>query len=110
MSEDVTSWATLVGRWNLGDEGSATYLGRQADEREYGTVLSNIRISGGTIRAFAEPTEAGAVITTYASARLHLDKLPQDRFWSTLAGKELRFFRFKWRGKKLLQIELNEDE
>ena len=28
----------------------------------------------------AEPEEAGAVITTYASARLHLDKISEDRF------------------------------
>jgi superfamily II DNA or RNA helicase len=28
----------------------------------------------------AEPAEVGAVITTYASARLHLDKIPDDRF------------------------------
>jgi superfamily II DNA or RNA helicase len=28
----------------------------------------------------AEPEEVGAVITTYASARLHLDKIPEDRF------------------------------
>jgi SNF2 family DNA or RNA helicase len=27
-----------------------------------------------------EPEDTGAVITTYASARLHLDKLPDDRF------------------------------
>jgi hypothetical protein len=29
-------------------------------------------------------------------------------FGSTLAGKELLFYRFKRRGEKLLQIELNE--
>src|SRR5258708_16390831 len=28
----------------------------------------------------AEPEDVGAIITTYASARLHLDKLPEDRF------------------------------
>jgi SNF2 family DNA or RNA helicase len=28
----------------------------------------------------AEPEETGAVITTYASARLHLDKIPESRF------------------------------
>jgi superfamily II DNA or RNA helicase len=28
----------------------------------------------------AEPEDVGAVITTYASARLHLEKLPEDRF------------------------------
>ena len=28
----------------------------------------------------AEPEEVGAVITTYASARLYLDKIPEDRF------------------------------
>jgi len=28
----------------------------------------------------AEPAEVGAVITTYASARLHLEKIPEDRF------------------------------
>lgn len=39
-----------------------------------------------------------------------LDGDVEIMFGSTLAGKELRFFRFKWRGKKLLQIELNEDE
>jgi hypothetical protein len=29
-------------------------------------------------------------------------------FGATRNGKELRFYRFKWRGDKLLQIELNE--
>ena len=47
----ISSWATLVGRWTIPDDGSATYLGKQADEREYGTVLSNVRFPGGTIRA-----------------------------------------------------------
>jgi SNF2 family DNA or RNA helicase len=28
----------------------------------------------------AEPEDVGAIITTYASARLHLEKLPKDRF------------------------------
>lgn len=28
----------------------------------------------------AEPDEVGAVVTTYNSARLHLDKIPEDRF------------------------------
>src|SRR5216683_7816787 len=28
----------------------------------------------------AEPEDVGTVITTYASARLHLDKIPEDRF------------------------------
>ena len=28
----------------------------------------------------ADPEDVGAVITTYASARLHLDKIPEDRF------------------------------
>lgn len=30
-------------------------------------------------------------------------------FGGTLAGRKLLFYRFKWRGDKLLQIELNED-
>jgi len=29
-------------------------------------------------------------------------------FGSTMEGRELIFYRFKWRGEKLLQIELNE--
>jgi SNF2 family DNA or RNA helicase len=28
----------------------------------------------------AQPEDVGAIITTYASARLHLDKIPEDRF------------------------------
>lgn len=31
-------------------------------------------------------------------------------FGSTLDGSRLIFYRFKWRGDKLLQIELNEEE
>ncbi len=31
-------------------------------------------------------------------------------FGSTLAGKPLVFYRFKWRDEKLLQIELNESD
>ena len=30
-------------------------------------------------------------------------------FGSTIAGVPLSFYRFKWRGDKLLQFELNED-
>ena len=30
-------------------------------------------------------------------------------FGSTVAGNHLSFYRFKWRGDNLLQIELNED-
>lgn len=30
-------------------------------------------------------------------------------FGGTLAGKALTFYRWKWRGDKLLQIELNEE-
>jgi superfamily II DNA or RNA helicase len=37
-------------------------------------------ITVGKKLILAEPEEVGAVITTYASARLHLDKIPQDRF------------------------------
>lgn len=39
---------------------------------------SEIAIGQDLIRA--EPGEIGAIITTYASARLHLEKIPQDRF------------------------------
>jgi hypothetical protein len=45
------SWAVLVGRWNFANDGSVTYLGKKGREREYGTVLSDIHLSGGTIRA-----------------------------------------------------------
>jgi pimeloyl-ACP methyl ester carboxylesterase len=48
---DIRSWAILVGQWTIADDGSAKYLGKQAGEHEYGTVLSNVRFSGGTIRA-----------------------------------------------------------
>ena len=39
-------------------------------------------IAAGRKLIDAEPEDVGAVITTYASARLHLDKLPEDRFRS----------------------------
>ncbi len=37
-------------------------------------------IAIGTDLIEAEPEETGAVITTYTSARLHLDRIPQNRF------------------------------
>lgn len=39
-----------------------------------------------------------------------LDNDVEITFGSTMAGLELAFYRFKWRGDKLLQIELNEKE
>jgi superfamily II DNA or RNA helicase len=38
------------------------------------------KIATGGKLITAEPEDVGAVITTYASARLHLEKLPKDRF------------------------------
>jgi superfamily II DNA or RNA helicase len=38
------------------------------------------KIATGKELIAAEPEDVGAVITTYASARLHLDKIPEDRF------------------------------
>src|SRR4051812_720620 len=38
------------------------------------------QIATGRELIAAEPEDVGAVITTYASARLHLEKLPADRF------------------------------
>lgn len=39
-----------------------------------------------------------------------IDNDVEITFGYTLAGKELTFYRFKWRGEGLLQIELNEEE
>jgi superfamily II DNA or RNA helicase len=41
-------------------------------------IPSEIAIGQKLIKA--DPEETGAIITTYHSARLHLDKIPQDRF------------------------------
>ncbi|WP_407180419.1 helicase-related protein [Bradyrhizobium sp. STM 3562] len=38
------------------------------------------QIATGRELIAAEPDDVGAVITTYASARLHLEKIPEDRF------------------------------
>ena len=41
-------------------------------------IASDIAIGRDLIKA--DPEETGAIITTYHSARLHLDSIPQDRF------------------------------
>jgi hypothetical protein len=49
---------------------------------------------------------------TVQDIREAIHGLPGDveiTFGCTLAGVPLKFYRFKWRGEKLLQIELNED-
>ncbi|MGA7452470.1 MAG: hypothetical protein WBW73_14675 [Rhodoplanes sp.] len=48
---------------------------------------------------------------TVGELRAALANLAEDieiDFGCTLEGKALRFYRFKWRDDKLLQIELNE--
>jgi hypothetical protein len=42
------------------------------------------------------------------AALANLDEDVEIDFGATEAGRGLRFYRFKWRGDKLLQIELNE--
>ena len=55
-------------------------IGPQSQEE----LLTKFRISSeiaiGKDLIEADPEETGAVITTYQSARLHLDSIPQDRF------------------------------
>jgi SNF2 family DNA or RNA helicase len=55
-------------------------LGPQWRDELQGKFDIPAEIATGQELIDAEPKDAGAVITTYASARLHLDKLPQDRF------------------------------
>lgn len=55
---------------------------------------------------------AGYMLTV-GDIRDAIHNLPDDveiDFGSTLNGKKLNFYRFKWRGEKLLQIELNEED
>ena len=55
-------------------------LGPQWQDELQGKFDIPAEIATGQDLIDAEPKDMGAVITTYASARLHLDKLPQDRF------------------------------
>jgi hypothetical protein len=43
------------------------------------------------------------------NAIAYLDDDVEIDFGSTLDGTALKFYRFKWRGEMLLQMELNED-
>lgn len=66
------------------------------------------------------PTDPGIMISgsgglplTVGDLRNAIHDLDNDieiTFGHTLDGKNLMFYRFKWRGEKLLQIELNEEE
>jgi len=61
----------------------------------------------------------GMMISTSGDGRLtvgdirdaihDLDNDVEIVFGGTIAGAELSFYRFKWRGDKVLQIELNEN-
>jgi superfamily II DNA or RNA helicase len=55
-------------------------LGPQWRDELQGKFDIPAEIATGQELIEAEPEDVGAVITTYASARLHLDKLPEDRF------------------------------
>jgi superfamily II DNA or RNA helicase len=55
-------------------------LGPQWRDELQGKFDIPAEIATGQDLIEAEPEDVGAIITTYASARLHLDKLPEDRF------------------------------
>jgi superfamily II DNA or RNA helicase len=55
-------------------------LGPQWKEELESKFGIEAEIAIGRELASADPTETGAVITTYNSARLHLDAIPEDRF------------------------------
>jgi superfamily II DNA or RNA helicase len=55
-------------------------LGPQWRDELQGKFDIPAEIATGQDLIDAEPEDVGAIITTYASARLHLDKLPEDRF------------------------------
>ncbi len=44
------------------------------------------------------------------NAIAYLDDQVEVTFGSSIAGNHLSFYRFKWRGDDLIQIELSEDE
>ncbi len=44
------------------------------------------------------------------AALANLDEDVELDFGCALSGNALKFYRFKWRDKKLLQIELNEED
>ena len=55
-------------------------LGPQWQEEPQQKFNINAQIATGRQLIEAEPTDDGAVITTYQSARMYLDSLPHDRF------------------------------
>lgn len=58
-------------------------------------------------------TGSGGEPLTVGDIRNAIHDLDDDveiDFGSTLEGVPLKFYRFKWRGEKLLQIELSEDD
>jgi hypothetical protein len=63
--------------------------------------------------ALGEMRSGGGGPLTVQDIRDAIRGLPGDveiTFGSTVSGTPLIFYRFKWRGEKLLQIELNEDD
>jgi SNF2 family DNA or RNA helicase len=55
------------------------------DELEAKFNITSEVVTGSKLVS-ADPEEVGAVITTYHSARVHLDKIPDDRFEHASAG------------------------
>ncbi|PRZ41442.1 hypothetical protein [Tritonibacter scottomollicae] len=61
---------------------------------------------GSMISSTDQPLTVGDIRDAIA----YVDDDVEISFGSTLAGDVLRFYRFKWRGDMLLQMELNEEE
>ena len=54
-------------------------------------------------------TDMPLTVGDLRNAIAYLDDDVEIDFGSTLDGSRLNFYRFKWRGEMLLQMELNED-
>lgn len=68
-----------------------------AKDSDYGTA-GHMRTGG----------EGPLTVGDIRNALHGLDADVEITFGSTMAGVPLEFYRFKWRGEKLLQMELNE--
>ncbi len=74
-------------------------------KKSYSTIQMPKR-PGEMISGTSYPLTVGDLRNAIA----YLDDDVEIDFGSTLDGSPLRFYRFKWRGEMLLQMELNEED
>jgi hypothetical protein len=83
----IRSWAPIIGEWNIGDDGTATYRAPPADQRPFGICVSGVRFSEGIAETTIQLSSRDGPVSKDTSGRILLGyRSPEEPYVSVGLG------------------------